>query len=55
MAMARNSPYVWVTWLTKILAGEQSCEWASWFKAHYQDFEKLLPVLLRRAAVEVNT
>ena len=35
----RTSPYIWVTWLTKLLVGENSCEWAAWFKAHYQDFQ----------------
>ena len=40
MAKERREPYIWPTWITKILAGEQSCEWATWFKAHYQDYEK---------------
>lgn len=34
MATPRNGVYIWVTWLSKVMAGEQSCEWASWFKAH---------------------
>ena len=32
----RSSPYIWVTWLSKLLSGEASCEWAPWFKAHYE-------------------
>ena len=40
MATPRREPYIWPTWLTKILAGEQSCEWATWFKAHFQGYEK---------------
>lgn len=36
MAIVRQSPYIWVTWLTKLMAGEAQCEWASWFKAHYK-------------------
>jgi hypothetical protein len=40
MATKRDSPYLWVTWLTKLLAGEQSCEFRTWFKAHFKDFEK---------------
>lgn len=28
-------PYIWVTWLTKLLSGETSCEWASWFQAQH--------------------
>src|ERR1700733_9843292 len=34
MGQPRDGVYVWITWLSKIMAGEQSCEWASWFKAH---------------------
>ena len=26
MALLRDSPYIWVTWLTKFLASENSCE-----------------------------
>ena len=36
MPTSRSSPYIWVTWLSKLLSGEASCEWASWFKAHYE-------------------
>ena len=37
MARLRPSgPYIWVTWLTKLLAGEASCEWASWFKTQHE-------------------
>jgi len=41
MAIERESPYIWVTWLTKLLAGEAACEWSSWFRAHYRDYDKL--------------
>ena len=34
--LRRDGPYFWVTWLTKLLAGENSCEWASWFRAHHE-------------------
>lgn len=40
MAVPRDNIYVWITWLSKVMAGEQSCEWASWFKAHHT-YEKL--------------
>ena len=40
MAQRRESPYIWATWLAKLLAGENSCEWASWFRSHYQDWAK---------------
>lgn len=31
-----GKPYIWVTWLCGLLAGDQSCEWQAWFKAHYE-------------------
>ncbi len=40
MATERDKPYIWVTWLTKLMAGENQCRWASWFKAH-NTYEKL--------------
>ena len=36
MAQERfGKPYIWVTWLAGLLAGEDQCAWAAWFKAHY--------------------
>ena len=32
----RSEPYVWATWITKLLAGEASCVWSAWFRAHHQ-------------------
>jgi len=44
MAQRRDTPYVWVTWLTKLLVGENSCEWAAWFKAnHYSSSYDKVP------------
>lgn len=31
----RAEPYVWVSWLTRLLAGESSCVWSTWFRAHH--------------------
>jgi len=36
----RASPYIWATWLTKLLVGSDQCEWSSWFKAHHQAYDK---------------
>lgn len=36
LTTARPEPYVWVSWITKLLAGESSCVWSAWFRAHYQ-------------------
>ena len=40
MPTRREHPYIWTTWLPRLLTGENSCEWAVWFKAHYQDWTK---------------
>ena len=40
MPHPRESPYIWATWLARLLAGEASCEWASWFRSHYQAWAK---------------
>ena len=42
MARAREHPYIWATWLARLLAGEAHCQWAGWFRAHYQDWTKTL-------------
>jgi hypothetical protein len=39
-AAERSNPFIWVSWLTKHMAGEKQCEWASWFRSHYT-WEKL--------------
>ena len=37
MAKLRTrNPYIWVTSLTKLLAGENSCEWSSWFRSQHE-------------------
>ncbi|MYC38261.1 MAG: PD-(D/E)XK nuclease family protein [Chloroflexi bacterium] len=30
-----GGPYIWATWLPRLLSGESSCEWAGWFKARH--------------------
>ena len=40
MPVPRQSTYIWATWLPRLLTGENSCEWAVWFKAHYQDWTR---------------
>lgn len=29
----RRHPYIWPTWISKLLAGEERCWWKSWYKA----------------------
>ena len=33
--LRKEGPYIWVTWLTKLLTGDDNCEFASWFKAQF--------------------
>ena len=40
MPQRREHLYIWTTWLPRLLTGENSCEWAIWFKAHFQDWTK---------------
>ncbi|MCY4414893.1 MAG: PD-(D/E)XK nuclease family protein [Chloroflexi bacterium] len=40
MPQLREHPYIWTTWLPKLLTGETCCEWSVWFKAHYRDWSK---------------
>lgn len=40
-AVPRSGPYIWVTWLSKLLVGDVSCEWAAWFKAHHKQYAKM--------------
>ena len=40
LAQRREHPYIWATWLPRLLTGENSCEWAVWFKAHYQNWTR---------------
>ena len=65
MAEPRDGAYVWVTWITKLLAGEVNCEWAPWFRAHHKykkvpsDFDLAQwtadhTALLRRRAQELR-
>ena len=35
MKKKRDKVFLWPTWITKLVAGENQCEWASWFKANY--------------------
>ena len=36
MAKPRDSkPYIWATWLSKLLSGDNACEWRAWFQAHH--------------------
>jgi hypothetical protein len=38
MTKPREGPYVWVTWLSKLMAGEVQCQWAPWFRTHFTGY-----------------
>lgn len=40
MTVARSDVYIYATWLSRLLAGINSCEWAPWFKSHYTGYTK---------------
>lgn len=43
-----GKPYIWVTWLAKLLGGNQ-CVWSAWFKAHfkYDKYEEMATDLVK--------
>ena len=40
MTTSRGGPYVWVTWLSRLMAGDVKCTWSVWFKTHYKDYAR---------------
>ena len=40
MPQRREHPYIWATWLPRLLAGESNCEWVIWFTPHYQNWDR---------------
>jgi len=40
-ANRRPFPYAWVSWITGLLSGEDHCQWAAWYKAHWQGYAKV--------------
>lgn len=40
MATPRNGAFIWATWITGLLAGDDHCRWSAWFRAHFQ-FDKV--------------
>ena len=40
MTRARNGAYIWVTWLSRLMAGEVRCQWSPWFRAHHTEYVK---------------
>ena len=39
-AAQREFPYIWSTWLPRLLTDQRSCEWAIWFKARHQGWSR---------------
>lgn len=36
MAEPRKSPFIWATWLSKVMSGDGDCQWGAWFQTHNQ-------------------
>jgi CRISPR/Cas system-associated exonuclease Cas4 (RecB family) len=34
-------PFVWPSWIAPLIAGDKHCTYAAWFKAHFQDYDKI--------------
>ena len=43
MTEPRNPPYIWATSLSKLLTGDDSCEWSSWYRANHKNYERMPP------------
>lgn len=41
MTQARDFPYIYITWLSALLSGDRSCEWAVWFRTHFEKYNKV--------------
>ena len=40
MSKLRDGLYVWATWLSRLMAGEATCQWGPWCKTHYTDYTR---------------
>ena len=41
MIQKRKRPFIWVTWLSKFLSGENLCKWSVWYRIfHYKEGSK---------------
>jgi hypothetical protein len=40
MTVRRDQPYLYPTWLAKLMAGDVSCEWAVWYRVHHRDWSR---------------
>lgn len=40
MTRKRTGSYVWVTWLSRLMAGEVQCVWAPWFRTHFTEYKR---------------
>jgi len=41
MTVPRDGSYIWVTWITGLMAADRHCEWSVWFRAHFQGYDKV--------------
>jgi hypothetical protein len=39
-AVQRPAPFIWVSWLAKVMSGRVSCDWQYWFQTHHRLLSK---------------
>jgi hypothetical protein len=39
-ATPRNEPFIWATWLAKVMSGRVNCQWQYWFQSHHKLLSK---------------
>jgi len=54
MKQKRDNIFIWPTWIAKLVAGEEQCEWKYWLKAHYLLDKKPSDFNLAKWTVEHN-
>lgn len=54
MKKKRDIPFIWPSWISKFVSGEDQCAWKYWFKSHYMYDKKPSDFNLARWTVEHN-
>jgi len=39
-ATPRHEPFIWATWLAKVMSGRVNCQWQYWFQSHHKLLSK---------------
>lgn len=52
--ITREIPFLWPSWLAKLISGSDQCEWKFWIKSHYKFDEKSSEFSLTTWAIKHN-